>query len=47
MNLLVGLGEQGGGYMEKEVLRLGLAQTVIVPLICMAEILWWSVIGLL
>lgn len=47
MNLLVGLGEQGGGYTEKEVLRLGLVQTVIVVLVCMAEILWWSVIGLL
>jgi len=47
MNLLVGLGEQGGGYTEKEVLKLGLAQTAVVILVCMAEILWWSAIGLL
>lgn len=47
MNLLVGLGEQGGGYGEKEVLKLGLCQTFIVVFICMVEVFWWSVIGVL
>lgn len=47
MNLLVGLGDQGGGYTEKETLKLGIVQTVIVLIVCMFEVFWWSVVGIL
>lgn len=47
MNLLVGLGENGGGYSDKDVLKLGLVQTVIVVVVCMVEVLWWGILGIL
>lgn len=47
MNILVGVADNGGGYTEKEVSLLGAVQTMIVVGICMFEVLWWSVIGLL
>jgi len=47
MSILVGLGENGGNYTEKEVLELGIPQTFVVIMICLFEILWWSWIGLI
>lgn len=47
MNLLVGVGEQGGGYTEKETIAFGIVQTAIVIIICMTEIFWWSILGIL
>ena len=46
MNILVGIGESGGGYTEKEVVKLGVVQTFIVIGICMLEMLWWTVLGI-
>lgn len=48
MNMLVGLGDEGGGYTDKEVLRIGLPLTVIVFIVTVGvEVLWWQVTGLL
>ncbi|HYE84586.1 MAG TPA: SLC13 family permease [Clostridia bacterium] len=47
VNLLVGLGKNEGGYTEHDVLRFGSAQTIVVVLVCIAEILWWTFIGLI
>lgn len=46
MNLLIGIGDNGGNYTEKHVFKLGLIQTFIVLVICIFEIFWWSLIGL-
>ncbi len=47
MNLLVGAGEQAGGYGNREALRLGLAQTAVVVIVMVLEIFWWQLVGLL
>lgn len=48
MAILVGEGEQGGGYGSAEVLRLGLYLTVLIFIITIGiEIPWWKVIGLI
>ncbi len=48
MALLVGEGEQGGGYGSKEVFRLGLPLTVFVFILTICiEIPWWKMIGLI
>jgi len=44
MNLLVGAGEH---FDERQVLRLGIPQTVVVTLVIMFEVFWWSVTGLI
>lgn len=46
MNLLVGLGETDG-YGEKEVLMLGIPQTLAVAAVVLFEVFWWKVIGLI
>ncbi|GAF26077.1 di- and tricarboxylate transporters [Moorella thermoacetica Y72] len=47
MNILVGVGEAGGGYGDAEVVRLGLPLTVGVIIIAMFEIVWWQIVGLM
>lgn len=47
MNLLVGVGEQAGGYGNREVLRMGLWQTITVLITMLVQVGWWQVIGLL
>lgn len=47
MNLLVGLGEDGGGYTNGQVLRLGLWQFVVVAVTLTVAAFWWKAVGLL
>ena len=48
MNILVGLGDDGGMYTDKEVMRLGLPLTIIVFIVTVAiEVPWWKLVGLL
>ena len=48
MAILVGQGEQGGGYSSKEVFRLGLPLTAVVFIITVCvEVPWWKFIGLI
>ncbi len=47
MNLLVGVGDQAGGYGNSEVFRMGLLQTAVVLVIILFEVFWWNTIGLL
>lgn len=48
MNLLVGLGDDGGMYTDKEVMRLGIPLTAAVFVVTVVvEVLWWQVTGLL
>jgi di/tricarboxylate transporter len=47
MNLLVGCGPEAGGYSDKEVLKLGLPQTLVTLALCLFEICWWKLIGLI
>ena len=46
MNLLVGAGEQAGGYGNREALRMGLWQTGVVLATLLVQVGWWKVIGL-
>lgn len=45
MNLLVGLDE--GGYTDRQTLRMGAVQTVVVVLTVMVEVTWWKLIGVM
>ncbi len=48
MNILVGLGPEGGMYSDREVIKLGLPLTVVVFLITVVvEVSWWKITGLL
>lgn len=47
MNILVGLGEEGGLYTDKEVLRLGIPLTGAVFIVVFIELVWWRLTGLL
>jgi di/tricarboxylate transporter len=48
MAILVGEGEQGGGYGSSEVVRLGIPLTIFVFILTIGvEIPWWKLIGLI
>ncbi|HEY3310945.1 MAG TPA: SLC13 family permease [Anaerolineales bacterium] len=48
MNVLVGLGEENGGYMDAEVIKLGLPMTVVVFIVTvLIQVPWWKLVGLL
>lgn len=47
MNLLVGVGEQAGGYSNREVFRMGVWQTGVVLLTMVVQVGWWTLIGLI
>jgi len=48
MAILVGEGEQGGGYSSKEVFKLGLPLTALVFILTVCvEVPWWRLIGLI
>lgn len=48
MNVLVGLGQDGGGYSDSEVVRLGLPMTIVVFIVVvLIQVPWWMLIGLL
>lgn len=48
LNILVGSGDGGGKYNDSEVIKFGLAQTVVVYLIILAvELPWWKFVGLI
>ncbi|MBP2656535.1 MAG: family permease [Firmicutes bacterium] len=48
LNILVGTGEGGGQYKDSEVIKFGLAQTVVIYfLILVIEIPWWKLVGLI
>ncbi len=46
MNLLVGCGEDGGGFEKRDVLRLGIPQTAVVAAVVLFEVFWWNIIGI-
>lgn len=48
LNMLVGIGEEAGGYTQKECIRMGLGMTLItfVTILCV-EVPWWAMLGLL
>ena len=46
MNLLVGCGDDGGGFEKKDVLRLGIPQTAVVAAVVLFEVFWWDIIGI-
>ncbi|MBR5473805.1 MAG: SLC13 family permease [Lachnospiraceae bacterium] len=47
LNLLVGIGEENGGYTQKECIRMGLGMTAITfaTVLCV-EVPWWKLLGL-
>ncbi len=48
MNVLVGLGQEAGGYTDREVMKLGIPMTVVVFIVTMlVEVPYWKLIGLL
>ncbi|MCD8351356.1 MAG: anion permease, partial [Planctomycetaceae bacterium] len=47
MNILVGVGEDGGGFSNSQVFRLGLWQVVVVAVTLACAAVWWSITGLL
>lgn len=47
LNILVGLGEENGGYTDKQVIRMGIPLTVVVFIVILFETAWWSVTGLI
>ena len=48
MNVLVGLGADGGGYGDAEVMRLGVPMTIVVFIVVvLIQVPWWMLIGLL
>lgn len=44
MSILVGMGEENGDYTDKQALKLGAVQTVVVYVVCFAGILWWKMV---
>ncbi|MCI8513578.1 MAG: SLC13 family permease [Lachnospiraceae bacterium] len=48
LNVLVGVGEENGGYTQKECVRMGLGMTgiTLVTILCV-EIPWWKFLGLI
>jgi anion transporter len=47
MNLLVGYGPDAGGYTERETIRFGVPQTLVVIAVCLFEVAWWKFIKLI
>lgn len=47
MNLLVGVGEDGGGFTNGQVFKLGLWQFVVVAATLACAAFWWRITGLL
>jgi di/tricarboxylate transporter len=48
MAILVGEGEQGGGYGSAEVIRLGIPLSALVFVVTvLVEVPWWKSIGLI
>ena len=47
MNILVGLGEDAGGFGDGPVVKFGIFQTLVMAATCVAGALWWEVAGLL
>lgn len=48
MNILVGLGDDGGMYTDKEVMKLGIPLTAVVFVVTvLVEVTWWQITGLL
>ncbi len=47
LNILVGQGEENGGYGQKEVIRLGIPLTGLVFILVIIQIAYWKLIGLL
>lgn len=48
LNVLVGIGEENGGYTQSECIRMGLGMTgvTLVTILCV-EIPWWKLVGLI
>lgn len=48
LNVLVGVGEENGGYTQKECIRMGLGMTVVtLATVLCVEVPWWKLVGLL
>lgn len=48
LNMLIGVGEENGGYTQKECIRLGVPLTLVVFIITVCiEVPWWKLIGIL
>lgn len=47
MNILVGMGDEGGKFSNSQVLRFGLLQTFVVAATLLFARFWWDVAGLL
>jgi len=47
MNILVGCGENAGNLDEKNIIKMGILQTVITVVISMLAITWWKIIKLI
>jgi di/tricarboxylate transporter len=47
MSLMVGAGEEGGGYTAAQTARMGAAQILTVAAVSICGIFWWKALGLL
>lgn len=47
MNILIGLGEDAGGYSDGPVVKFGLFQILVVAATCAVAAVWWGAAGLL
>ena len=46
MAILVGSDpDTGGGYNQKQVMRLGIPLTIVMFIVAVVEIFWWKLIG--
>lgn len=46
INVLIGVGDGGGHYSEKDVMKLGVPQTLVAFVVLMFQVFLWSVLGL-
>lgn len=47
MNLLVGVGDGGGGFDNIQVMKFGAFQTLVVAAVCAVAVFWWTLLGLI
>lgn len=46
LSILVGVGEENGGFTDKHTIKIGIPLTFIVLIVVIFEIFWWQLLGI-